>query len=342
MQLKHIVILGCSILLLSGCGAGQAVKNSFQGTRYLQTKEYSKGELSFRETVAENPADPLANYYLGRFLLARKKPALALPYLKKAVSFDRKDADYLFWLGVAQGELGQLQQERKSYQAALGLREKYLQAMIYLGHNLLKDKKYEASLAIYQKVLDIWPSSPSSLYNRALIARILKRSPEEKAGWLSYLSKYPSGDLAIRATNHLNSMGDFSYRNHTLGGRTIPLAAIQFRPFTAILNKRSLRSLDVIGATVSNIGKVKLQILVFQENNKKLAKLRAVSIKKYLLSKFPALTTEKIGISWFDTPEKFKISGKSQINPESVRFFLTSQKTRLRPAKKKKNFKRKL
>ncbi|BCL61431.1 hypothetical protein DGMP_21240 [Desulfomarina profundi] len=334
MRFQNIIILGCSVLLLSGCGVGQAVKNSFQGTRYLQTKEYSEGESTFRATVANNPTDPLANYYLGRFLLARKKSAQALPYLKKAVSLNRKDADYLFWQGVAQGELGLIQQERKSYQAALAIKEKHLQAMIYLGHNLLKDKDYEASLAIYQKVLHIWPSSPSALYNRALIARILKRRSEEKVGWLSYLSRYPSGNLAILATNHLNSLGDFSYRNHHLRGRTITLANIQFKPFTAVLSKRALGSLNVIGATVSNIGNGKLQVLVFQENNKDLARLRAVSIKKYLLEQFPALTTEKIGISWFDKPEKTIIDGKRIANGESVRFFLTAMDTRLRPAKK--------
>ncbi len=339
MRFKSIVILGCSVLFLSGCGAGMTIKNSFQGARYLQSKDYSEGESTFRTAVADTPGDPLANYYLGRFLLAQKKPAQALPYLRKAVSFDHKDVDYLFWQGVTQGELGLIQQERKSYQAALALKENHLQSMIYLGHNQLKAGEYEASLATYQKVLGIWPSSPSSLYNRALIARILKRSPEEKVGWLAYLFRYPSGNLAIQATNHLNSLGDFSFQNHNLAGRTITLARITFRPFSAILNKRALRSLDVIGATASNIGKGKLQILVFQENNKELARLRAVSIKKYLLGKFPYLTTGKIGISWFDKPEKLKIDGKRVVNTESVRFFLTAIKTSLRPAKKKRKIK---
>jgi len=340
MRFKNIVILGCSVLFLSGCGAGHTIKNSFQGTRYLQAKEYSEGELTFRTAVADDPGDPLANYYLGRFLLAQKKPALALPYMKKAVSLDQNDADYLFWQGVIQGELGMTQQERRSYQAAISIKENYLQAMIYLGHNQLKDGEYDDSLATYQKVLKIWPSSPSSLYNRALIARLLKRSSEEKVGWLSYLSRYPSGNLAIQATNHLNSLGDFSYQNHNLGGRTITLFKIQFKPFSAVLSKRALRSLDVVGATASNIGKGKLQILVFQENNKELARLRAVSIKKHLLGKFPYLTTGKIGISWFDKPEKVTIGGKKVTNTESVRFFLTGLETSLRPTKKKRKIKR--
>lgn len=40
------------------------------------------------------------------------------------------------------------------------------------GHNQLKDKKYTAALATYQKVLELSPNSPSALYNRTLIGKI--------------------------------------------------------------------------------------------------------------------------------------------------------------------------
>lgn len=322
MRFQHFISVVCLVFLLSGCSVGQMMKNSFQGNRYLENKDYEQGEVTFREAVAQNASDPLANYYLGRFLLAQSKPQQALQYLQKAASLKKTDTDYLFWYGVALGELGEGIQERKSYQKVLDINGKHLQALTYLGHNQLKAKEYKAALATYQKVLKISPYSPSALYNRALITRIQK-APEEKAYWLAYLSSYPSGDLAIQAIDHLNLLGDFSYRNHSLGGRTITLKKIEFEPFTEKLAASSSPSLDVVGATASNIGKGTLQVIVYQENNKKLARSRADSIKKYLLGKFPGLTKDRIGISWFDQPEIVKIQGKKFKNPESVQFFLT-------------------
>ena len=343
MRLQYLIILMLSALFLGGCAVGQSInavgrsiKNNVQGTHYLQTKNYSQGELTFHEAVKQDPENPQPNYYLGRFLLAEKKPKQALPYLQKASSLDPKDTDYLFWKGVALGELGKRRQERENYQKVLKVKKKHLQALIYLGHNQLKDKHYESALAAYRKALEIWPHSPSSLYNRALIARILKRAPEEKVGWQAYLSAYPSGALAIRAADHLNRLGDFSYRNQYLGARTVTLTKIWFEPFGSKLAPGSLSSLNVVGATASNMGEGKLQMVVYQENNKKLARSRALSIKKYLQKKFPKLKKNGIGTSWFAQAEILKIQGKKLKNPESVRFFVTSQEQPIRPGKKNK------
>ena len=323
MRFQHFISLLCLAFLLNGCSAGQTMKNSYQGNRYLENKDYRQGELTFREAVVQNPSDPLANYYLGRFLLAQNKPQQALPYLKKAASLDQKNTDYLFWQGVAQGELGDSRMERESYQKVLGINGRHVQALTYLGHNQFKAKEYEAALVTYNKVLEIWPNSPSALYNRALIARILKHTPEEKAGWLAYLNRYPAGDFAIKATGYLNQLGDFSYQNHDLGGRATTLTKIWFEPLTDKLAPISPRALNVVGATATNMSNGKLQVVVFQQNNTNLAKARAISIRRHLLGKFPGLTPDRIGISWFGEPEVSDVKGKKLQNPESVRFFFT-------------------
>ena len=335
MRFQHVISFLCLVFLLNGCSAGQTMKNSYQGNRYLENKEYRQGELTFREAVAKNPGDPLANYYLGRFLLAQKKPQQALPYLNKAASLDQKNIDYLFWQGVAHGELGDSKMERESYQKALGINARHLQALTYLGHNQFRAKEYEAALVTYNKVLEIWPNSPSALYNRALIARILKHAPEEKAGWLAYLYRYPTGDFAIKATGYLNQLGDFSYQNHALGGRTTTLPKIWFEPLTDKLAPISTRALNVVGATATNMNQGKLQIVVFQQNNIKLAKSRAISIRQYLLDKFPGLTPDRVGISWFGEPEQSEIKGKKLQNPESVKFFFTDLDDSVQSKKKK-------
>ncbi len=321
-----------ALILLAGCvqttaeNIGSSLKYHVQGRHYMQTRNYAKGEALFRQAIKESPANAQANYYLGRFLLAEKKKKEALPYLENAVSLDSQDADYNFWLGIAYGENGDRKKERQSYNKALALEPKHLQSLIYLGHSQLKSKEYKAALATYEKAMKIWPSSPSALYNRALIMKTLGRTPEEKLAWLEYLSLYPAGGLARRATHHLNMLSDFSYRNHTLGARTVTLAKINFKPFKAELDSSSYPSLKLVGATVTNMGKGTLQVIVYQKNNKKLARKKAVNIKKYLQKTFPDLKGKRIGISWFSEPEKFKISAKKLRSDESVRFFLSDLK----------------
>lgn len=77
-------------------------------------------------------------------------------------------------------------------------------------------------------------------------------------------------------------------------------------------------------------------MIVYQENDKKLARSRAINIKNYLQAKFPELTKDIIGISWFDQPEIMEITGKTLKNPESVQFFLTGLEKNIRLGKKKK------
>lgn len=328
IPLKTVVYL-LALILLSGCvkaeKIGSIVKYHVQGSHYIETGNYAKGEAIFRQAIKERPSSPQANYYLGRFLLAEKKKKEALTYLENAVALEPKDVDYNFWLGVTYGENGYRKKEMQMYKKAIALEPKHLQSLIYLGHIQLKSKKYTAALTSYEKALKIWSSSPSALYNRALIMKFLGRTPEEKLAWLEYLSLYPAGGLARRATDNLNKLSDFSYRNHNLAARTVTLAKIRFKPFEAELDSNSYPSLKLIGAIVSNIGKGRLQVVVYQKNNKELARKRAVSVKKYLQKTFPELKGKHIGISWFSEAEKFKIAGKKLRSNESVRFFLSEK-----------------
>jgi len=322
-QLLYITTL----LYLCGCvqatRLGKAIQHQVVGEHYLQTENFADGEASFREAVRIHPQNPSANYYLGRFLLAVENFQEALPYLEKAAALEPGNGDYRFWLGVAYAENGRPDKERESYYTALAINPEHLQALIYLGHSLLKNKQYEESLALYQRALALWPESPAALYNRALILGILGRSPEEQLAWLEYLSLYPAGSLAQRATDHLNKLADFSYRNHTLGARTLTLAKIRFKPFTDELDAVSLPSLDLVGATAANMGKGTLQVLVYQKNNRELARNRAITIQKYLQDQFPDLQRDRIRISWFPAAEEFTIDGRKLRSDESVRFFLT-------------------
>ncbi|BCO08727.1 hypothetical protein GF1_11030 [Desulfolithobacter dissulfuricans] len=321
MKIQNMLLAGLMLVVLSGC-VGVDVGSNLKGYRYLSSGDYDGGAERFRQIVQEKPDSAQANYFLGRFLLAQKKAAEALPYFEKAVQLLPDRVEYRFWLGVTLGELGRSDQERAQYEQTLALDENYVPAYIYLGHNLLKSRKYEEALVSYTRALELAPTSQTALYNRALIMHILDRTPEEKIAWLIYLKRYPSGALALRATDHLNRLGDFSYRNYQLGARRITLRKIYFRPFTAELRRNSFSSLDLVGEIVRNLEKPTLQIVVYQKNNIELARARAISIKKYLLEKFPELLG-RVRISWFDVEETFTVKGEKVRTGESVRFFLT-------------------
>ena len=208
-----LLFLSLLLVLSSGCVVqemGNAVKHSITGEHFLSKKEYSRGAENFHKEVTENPDSVLANYYYGRFLLGDKQYKEALPYLKKAAALDPDDPDYHFWLGVVYGSLRKKSAEKKSYLVALSLKKDHLQSLIYLGHSQLESKKYIDALKSYTAALTLWPASPSSLYNRALILTTLDRKPEALDGWQDYLSYYPSGAMARRAVTHLNSLGDYT------------------------------------------------------------------------------------------------------------------------------------
>ncbi len=321
-------VLVLIVFFLSGCATiqdfGTSIKYNIQGEYYLQEKDYQTGLQTFEQLVKSDPYNAEANYYCGRFLLADEKAKKSLPYLERAVGLSSEKSDYHFWLGVAYGETGQDSLERKSYNQALRFDPANTRALTYMGNNLLRAKQYTKALSYYQKALDLNQFNPQALYNRAMILNKLHRDPEEKFAWLQYLDAYPAGSFARRATDRLNRLGDYSYRNYTLGLRTITLAEIEFEPFSVKLAKKSSPSLDVLGATVSNMSKGKLNILVYQLNNRDLAKKRALSIRNYLIKKFPELkNNRRIQLSWFDVPEKRNVLKKRLDLNQSVDFFLT-------------------
>lgn len=314
-------------VLLSGCvikDVGLTVEHSIKGDYYLSSEKFEQGRDSFALEVQQNPDSAMAHYYYGRFLLQDSDYKLALEHLKKAAKLDSDNPDYHFWTGAAYGTQKMIKEEEASYRLALEWDSNHLQSLVYLGHVELRKKRYEEALDLYGRALDIWPASPSSLYNRALILQRLGRTPEERVAWLDYLYQYPSGSKARRATEYLNRAGDFNFRNHYLGATAVTVEKIRFVPFTAELAEASHESLNLIGEVFQDMEKGTLQIVTYQLKNKQLAKERAIAIKQFLHAKFPMLTAKQIGVSWFAEPQNISIRGKELSIDEAVSFLVTN------------------
>jgi tetratricopeptide (TPR) repeat protein len=310
---------------LSGCAATEvayvSVKNYTQGEYYLQNEQFEDCIAKFERETENYPYDANAQFYLGRCYLAVEKNRAALTHLKKAVTLDQGNPDYHFWKGVAYAANGQSKSERQCYEEALAIKPDHVQALVYMGHNRFEAGQYRASLGYYNQALKQEPSIPQALYNRALALRKLNRTPEEIEAWKTYLDGYSDGTFASRAAQFLNEYGRFDYRNHILGKRTVTLHQVQFAPSSARILKASTPSLKELARITAHTPNLVLHIVAYQKNNRKLAEMRAKSIKKYLLDQERGMSGTRIKVSWFDKPETVKAGRKTYYRDSSINFF---------------------
>jgi len=325
VKYSSAVVTVCVLSVISGCVAKEVTgnfANTIKGDYYLSADNPEAGEEYFRREVEQNPENALNNYYYGRLLLRSKRAKTALPYLKKAASLEPENADYHFWIGAAYGNL-EKGKERTFYQQALQLDPEHQQALTALGHSYMRSRKYTKALQMYGKALSLWPENPGALYNRALALSKLGRRGEEKDAWLRYLDVNSSGRLAQNAVEHLNTLGDFSYRNYILGARLVTMKAIAFDQSGTEVARSSLSNLEIIGETAAGMESGVLQVVVYCKGNVELAKARALNIRRQLLKSSPELGRERIGVSWFGEPQRNR--KKKWYIEESVDFFLTSK-----------------
>ncbi|MBN1254589.1 MAG: tetratricopeptide repeat protein [Deltaproteobacteria bacterium] len=285
------------------------------------------GDNASRQAL--NTADmriPEAHFYMGRSLLASNQPEKALPYLEKAVALSPDQADFHFWLGVAHWAHKDFIEERNQYAQAIDLEPDHILANLYLGHNFMDRGEWDKALVQYDKVLAVDPNLPHALYNRGLIFRNLGKTAEETIVWKEYLKVNQRGKWAVRAAEHLNDLGDFSYGIHPIGPVRIVIKRPSFSASDTLLPD-CLSSLDQIGYVLGNNPNLYVHVVVYFKDNHKRALARAKTIKGYLTRKYPSVDPARIKISWFSCAEKIVANDKTFLLNESVRFIgLTTNK----------------
>jgi tetratricopeptide (TPR) repeat protein len=266
------------------------------------------------------------NYLMGRVHLAADQPEQALPYFEKAIASSPDVPDYHFWLGVAYWALKNATEERKQYMQAIALDQDYIPAHLYLGHNFLDTGEWQQALAEYDTVLALDPGLLNALYNRGLALKNLGRSVEEIIAWKEYLKINQSGKWALRAAEHLNELGDFSYGIYQIGALTTVMRSPSFDSSDALLPD-SFPSLDRLGHLLENNKKLHLHVVVYFKDNPKRAYARAHAIKEYLARHCPKANHGRVKISWFASAEKIVVNDETYLLDESVRFIgLTANK----------------
>lgn len=301
-----VLIVGLS---MGGCATVGTLDSRARGEYYLSRGQHQEGLTVFRSKIEQNPNDPWARYYAGRFLLAEKRAEEALPQLERAVELRPNDADFHFWLGVGYWSVLDFERERQSYQKALSCNPNHVPAHVYLGHNYLDRGEAQKALSEYDTALKLEPAQPDALFNRAMALRKLDRKAEEVPAWKNYLDRYPDGALARRAADNLNARGDYSYRNHVIGIRVMTLGWIKFNAKTDQLDPSAEPSLRVVGSILSINKNIKLQIASYYKGDLELAKARAAAVKAYILAQFPDIIPDRLKIRSYSIPERV-VSGK--------------------------------
>jgi len=313
MHTKRWLLLLSLVLWIPGC-------MSLKGERLLKNEQYQDGVATFKSIVQEEPKNPEAHYYLGRFYLAQERPEEALPHLKQAVQGNPAKANYHFWLGVAYWAIRDFDLERKSYLQALAKDPKHVPARLYLAHTFLDSGEWQEALDNYDQLLRREPYNPEALYNRALAYMELQRPKDEARAWKRYLQHYPEGKWALRAVDHLNELGDFRYRNFTIGYRRITLEHIAFPPGSDTLLSQGKPSLQVLGTILSINDMIRVEVVCYKNGDPALAAARAKAVRDYLLQKFPWLKPSRIGARGIGRNERAKAGSKVYLLDDSTTF----------------------
>jgi tetratricopeptide (TPR) repeat protein len=143
----------------------------------------------FQEILAINPADPLALNSLGYQELINQRFIQALGYFERALLQTPNNANAHFNVGFVCEELGRTQQAELAFNAALQIDEKLDRAWYGLGLALVRQQRFEESLAAFKRNTELQSMSPFAWYQMARVHMELGQ-PEEALAVMRHLKGF--------------------------------------------------------------------------------------------------------------------------------------------------------
>ncbi len=259
-----------------------------------------------------------ASLMVGRGLVMADKADQALPFLERAVRLNPGKAETHFWLGVGYAGASRPNLEQQSYQQALLLDPDHIESRLYLAHSLMEQKQWEQALGQYDQVLVRDPGHLEALYAKGLAARMLGEEQTSREVWQSYLHQSRQGKWALRAVNHLNRLGDFSWRVHQVGLKRMIVPEIRFQDRQPV--PESVYELQALAGMLEQSPQLTLHVVTYASEDLALARDRALMLRTLILSLAPGVDSRRVKASWFDVPDLESIGGKTVALGQSVRF----------------------
>ena len=263
-------------------------------------------------------------YLVGRGLLqADGSQGQALAFLKRASVLEPRNPEFAYWEGVGYWANGNQEQERQSYLRGLEINPDSLPLLINLGHNYLSTKRYQDALHTYHKVLVLAPEEPDALYNSGLIYRVQGMIDEEVYFWRMFLQNNRSGTKAFRALQRLNAYNDFSFRAYRIGLKEV-IVHQQALLDDSLPEQIKLNEIETIASMLEDNSYLDLEVVAFVENDHEAAQRRAIEIKN-LIKNTGKNVSNRVKLSWFDTPELIQSENGKIVSELSESILLFSQ-----------------
>ena len=267
------------------------------------------------DTSAFQPAmiaEPQSAYLVGRGLLqADGSRDQALAFLERASMLEPDNPEFAYWEGVGHYANGNQKRERQSYLRGLDANPAHIPLLINLGHSYLSEKHYDEALDAYRAVLASRPDQPAALYNSGLIYRALEMTRDEISSWHSYLQNNRQGAKSYRALTRLHAYGDYSFRHYRIGEQMVIVNQQKLLDDTELVESQVAELVGITAALEQN-DSLNLEIVVFIENDGEAAKERALAMKKMIARLSDENVNRRVGVSWFDVPERLQTANTKQ------------------------------
>ena len=118
------------------------------------------------------PSDAAEWNALAWSYLQSGQSELALDAARRAHEANRANLDYLNTLGVAYGEMGELERAESSFRKALRRKPVFLDALVNLGKTLEKQERFADSIPLYERGLALDEAYPKLAVNLARLYRL--------------------------------------------------------------------------------------------------------------------------------------------------------------------------
>ena len=179
---------------ISPASSNSAIRNrclwlKFKAKTLLVVGLRAQAHDVFQEILAINPADPLALNSLGYQELSNQRFIQALGYFERALVQTPNNANAHFNVGFVCEELGRSQQAELAFNAALQIDEKLDRAWYGLGLALVRQQRFEESLAAFKRNTELQSMSPFAWYQMARVHMELGQ-PQEALAVMRHLKGF--------------------------------------------------------------------------------------------------------------------------------------------------------
>jgi Flp pilus assembly protein TadD len=161
--------------------AGDPERLFASGMAAVEAQDYALAEQCFRQIVALHPASHSAWNALAWTQLWSGQPEIGLEYARRAHELDRRQAEYLNTISVAQGELGEFAAAEITLRKALKLKPSYVEGLLNLGKVLHKEGRLPEAAKTYERAYALAPAFPKVALTLAQMYSKLGRAQSARA-----------------------------------------------------------------------------------------------------------------------------------------------------------------